>query len=485
MSARRIVTPVFESPPRAGGRRLLLVSYHFPPDPNVGSLRWEMMLRHAAQHGWSADVLMMDIAGVGALENSRLENLPPGTRLFGVRSPGQPLLALLELRQRFLPSARQKAAVASALSEEPDRASNHEWHPLLSGLFNNLKRDLLAKSHYRQWSSWASRAARCGIALSRANQYECVISSGPPHMAHEAARRIAATASIPLITDFRDPWTSDDVAPPSVNGAAWKALSNRYESMSLEASALIVSNTPSAARFTKAKYPKLAHKVITVMNGSDADRRSPAPPSSQFTITHAGSLYGGRYPQPLFRAVRRVVESRGLNNADIVVHFIGVDELQREALAELTSREGIESFFVCETWRPRAEAMALLDHSAVLVLLPQVHIHSIPAKLFEYVQRPVWVLVLSEPGTAVAELLQGTAADVLSPGDVNAIADVIGQHFDEARKGVKPAPLNADGRFSRERQAEYFFRELERVVSSRTTGRLAAMPDPSRIRGTT
>jgi hypothetical protein len=108
--------------------------------------------------------------------------------------------------------------------------------------------------------------------------------------------------------------------------------------------------------------------------------------------------------------------------------------------------------------------MALLDRSAVLVLLPQVHVHSIPAKLFEYVQRAVWVLVLSEPGTAVAELLQDTAADVLSPVDVDAIAEVIGRHYDESRKGVKPVPLNADGIFSRERQAELLFRKIESII---------------------
>lgn len=480
MSARRIVTPMFESAPRPGSRRLLLVSYHFPPDPNVGSLRWEMMLRHAAQYGWSADVLMMDIAGGGALENSRLDSLPPGTRLFGVRLPGQPLLALLRFRQRFVPSTRRKAAAASSLSEDPERPSNRGWHTLLADLLNSMKRDLLARSHYREWRRWASRAARCGIALSRANRYECVISSGPPHMAHEAARLIAAFASIPLITDFRDPWTSDDVAPPSVNGASWKAMSNRYETLAIEASALVVSNTPSAARFTKAKYPNLAHKVITVMNGSDADKRSPAEPSSQFTISHAGRLYGGRYPQAVFRAVRRVVESRGLTSADLVVHFLGVDEPQREPLAEMSYREGIDSFFVCDTWRPRAEAMALLDRSALLVLLPQVYVHSIPAKLFEYVERAAWVLVLAEPGTAVSEFAQGTAADVVAPSDVNAIADVIGRHFDEFRRGMRPAPLNADGRFSREHQAEHFFRELERVVRSRKRGPAAAVPDPAR-----
>jgi glycosyltransferase involved in cell wall biosynthesis len=479
MSRRPTVAPFFETPPAGGARRLLLVSFHFPPDTNVGALRWEKMLQLAAKQGWSADVLLTDIAGISdsqAIDRSRLNNLPPGTRLFGVPLPRQLLVALLRFRQRFVRPSRRQAAIATELSGESDPSSNDRWHPTVQ----RVKRDLLARSHYRQWRRWAGRAARYGIALAQTTKYECVISSGPPHMAHEAARRIAAETGIPLITDFRDPWTSDDVTPSDLDGEAWRALSNRYERMALEASALIVSNTPSAARFTKAKYPDLAGKVITTMNGADADPQSATGPSTRFTITYAGSLYGGRYPQPLLRAVRRLVERRELKSEDLVVHFIGVEDSQREPLLQMAAQEGLESFFICETRRPRYEAMALLDRSSVLVLLPQVHIHSIPAKLFEYVQRPVWVLVLSEPGTAVAELLEGTAAEVVPPTDVDAIAEGLGRHFDEFRAGRKPIPLNADGRFSRERQAEVFFSELERVIQ-RPTRDDRAMPETSPV----
>ena len=474
MSSPPAVTPFFETPPPGGGRRVLLVSFHFPPDTNVGALRWEMMLQHAARKGWSADVLLMDTAGVQAIDRSRLNNLPPGTRLFGVPLPVQPLVVLLRLRQRLVRPSKRKAAIAQELSGEIDPSSNRGWHPLVE----RAKRDLLARSHYRQWRRWAARAARLGIALARGTKYECVISSGPPHMAHEAARRIAAETALPLITDFRDPWTSDDIAPPSVDGGAWRKLSHRYERMALEASALIVSNTPSAARFTRAKYPELAHKIVTVMNGADAAPQLVPTPSTRFTITYAGSLYGGRYPQSLFRAVHRVVQRRGLKSEDLVVHFIGVEESEREPLLQMAAREGLESYFICETWRPRSEAMALLDRSSVLVLLPQIHIHSIPAKLYEYVQRAVWVLVLSEPGTAVAELLEGTAADVVLPGDVEAIAAALERHFDEFRAGHRPLPLNSDGRFSRERQADLLFRELERVIQAPgARGAAAGVPE--------
>src|SRR5687768_9467405 len=110
MSRPPAVTPFFETPPPAGGRRLLLVSFHFPPDTNVGALRWAMLLQHAAKKGWSADVLLADIEGAQAIDTSRLNNLPPGTRLFGVHLPEQPLVVLLRLRQRFVRSSRRKAA---------------------------------------------------------------------------------------------------------------------------------------------------------------------------------------------------------------------------------------------------------------------------------------------------------------------------------------------------------------------------------------
>ena len=461
-ASTRSATPFFESPPRVGGRRFLLVSYHFPPDSNVGALRWEMLLRHAAKRGWSADVLMMETPDSQPFETSRLSLLPPGTRLFGVALPTQTLITLLRLSYGLVPRARRNSAMAE-LAKKPAPASEG-WRPTDIASLDRIKRNLLAWAYYRQWRGWAARAARFGVALSRATEYECVISSGPPHMAHEAARRIAQSASLTLITDFRDPWTSNDGPPPSADGKVWRMLSNRYERRSLEASTLIVANTASAARFTKSKYPELSDRVITIMNGADAHPGVPVNPESRFAIAYTGSLYGGRYPQSLFRAVHRVIDRHRLTTADLVVHFVGVDEPQRVPLTEMASAEGIAPFFVCETWRPRNEALALLDRASILVILPQVHIHSVPAKLFEYVQRPVRVLVLSEPETAVAELLRNTDADVVMPDDVDAIAGVIERRFEEWRKGVKPVPLNADGRFSRERQADRLFDEIDRLL---------------------
>jgi hypothetical protein len=61
-------------------------------------------------------------------------------------------------------------------------------------------------------------------------------------------------------------------------------------------------------------------------------------------------------------------------------------------------------------------------------------------------------------------LLADTDADVVSPVDVDAIAQVIAKRFAEFRAGVRPRALNSDGRFDRATQSAHLFEALDRVL---------------------
>ena len=422
------------------------------------------MLRFAEAFDWTADVLMMDPADSSDRDESRLATLPSGLRLFGVSFPGSRLDVLLRWRHR-LRGPRAQTDSFDEFTANGETVGADGTGLALGQRLEQMKREVRAWKHYRGWRHWSRDAAAVGIALARETDYACVVSSGPPHMAHDAAWRIASAISRPLIVDFRDPWTSADAEPEDMRGETWRDLSHRHELACVAGAALIVANTESAARLMRSRYPTQADRVITVMNGADPIPAPPAIPSNPFTISYAGSLYGGRRPQALFRALRLVVEREKLSSNDIRLHLMGVEASQRAPLLKLAKREGVEPFFICETRRPRAEAQRLLDRSAMVALLPQIHVHSVPAKVFEYVQRPVWMLILSEASTAIGELLGDTRADIVSPDDVEGIAAVITRRLREARSGVRPEALNADGRFSRERQARLFFRELERIVA--------------------
>src|SRR2546427_3003787 len=65
-------------------RRLVLLSYHFPPGSAAGALRWEKLAHHAHKRGWGLDVFAAHPAFLPGADESRLANLPSSVRIFGV-----------------------------------------------------------------------------------------------------------------------------------------------------------------------------------------------------------------------------------------------------------------------------------------------------------------------------------------------------------------------------------------------------------------
>ena len=95
----------------------------------------------------------------------------------------------------------------------------------------------------------------------------------------------------------------------------------------------------------------------------------------------------------------------------------------------------------------------------------------IPAKTFEYMRFDAWLLTLTEPGSATAQLLQGTDADLVGPSDVAAIAAAIRTRYEMHRQGIAPVRVARDDRFSRAKQAEILLDAIERVSTQASARR--------------
>ena len=69
---------------RRGERRLLLISYHFPPSREVGARRWQQLSKFASEWDWTVDVVTLDPANIAAPDWAALEELPAGVRVYSV-----------------------------------------------------------------------------------------------------------------------------------------------------------------------------------------------------------------------------------------------------------------------------------------------------------------------------------------------------------------------------------------------------------------
>ena len=461
--------PFFETAPNPNAtRRMLLVFFYFAPSAEVGALRWLSLARFGVERGWAVDVVTLHPRFMGTLDPSRLSQLPPGTRLFGF-SGLEPVLyrTLLSAWQRLKrkPNGSATGAGMSGHLDGSDLAIDGS-----PGDAPAWRRSMRSRMHFVLANRLTHRAARLGTALAHKVAYDVVVSSGPPHAAHSAARMIAEAGGVPFVMDMRDPWSDATAMPEELRSETWARMAREDEHRCVSAANAVVVTSKAHEELQLGKYPFLRGRVRTVMNGADTDRLPASRVGRRFLVAFAGMIYLGRNPRALFRAASTVARETGATPEEFGVEFMGDDTCGGVPLATIAREEGLVEHFTAHGFRPRSEALEFLAAAAVLVSLPLRTTMTLPAKLFEYTRYDAWLLVLAESGSATAELLRGTGADIVEPNDEAAIAAALRKRFDEFRAGVRPVALNRDGRFDRSVQSAVLFDLLDEVRARRVAG---------------
>jgi hypothetical protein len=272
---------------------------------------------------------------------------------------------------------------------------------------------------------------------------------------------------LPFVMDMRDPWSLQPWLRESVASPIWYRHAERFEHACIERASLVVANTPPARAALVALHPDASAKTITVMNGSDDDPLPPHRESARFLIRYAGTIYLDRDPQTLFRAAARVIASEKLQPAQFGIDILGrfADE-HRVPMLGMAAQEGIADYVSVEPPRPHGEALQFLAGATMLVIFLGSNMLALPAKVFEYVRFDAWLLALAEPGSAIAQVLDGTTADVVAP-QIDDIAVVIARRYHDHLSGVRPQRVARDGRFSRSTQARILLDAIAKLVPAR------------------
>jgi glycosyltransferase involved in cell wall biosynthesis len=232
-------------------------------------------------------------------------------------------------------------------------------------------------------------------------------------------------------------------------------LANRHERRAVLQAALVIANTEPFRLAMCARYPESRDRVITVMNGCDADPVPPSRHGRRFVIGYAGAIYLDRDPRMLFRGAARLIGELALEQADFGIEFLGdVERYGSRLVSEIAREEGVERFVTVEPRRPRRAALDFLARASMLVVLPQDSDMAIPAKIFEYLRFDAWVLALATHDSATGVLLRGCGADIVAPDDLEGLVRVVRERFLQYRNGIRPRRIARDGRFSRRVQAE-------------------------------
>jgi glycosyltransferase involved in cell wall biosynthesis len=294
-----------------------------------------------------------------------------------------------------------------------------------------------ARLERRRYRLWARRAARAAAELHHVRTYAAVVVSTPPHWSQAAGAWMKASAGIPFVADLRDPWAATAFLPESVASGEWLRLARRDERSTVAAADLVLANTEAAADWLRGAHPRHAARIAVVRNGWDDDPPR-TPERRRFRIVYAGSIYGDRSPEPIFRAIASLRRRRTIGPDDLRVEVMGKIDPGEAWLRRLADAHGLADVLRVEPPGPRADADALMARAAVLVSLPWSQDLAVPAKVYEFMRFEAWPLVLAGPDSAPARLLEGTGAIVADPSAPDHIAAVLESLFDRWRAGDRP-----------------------------------------------
>ena len=374
-------------------RRLLVVSYHFPPDGAVGGLRWAGITQHLQPLGWQSVVL----TAAPASKNGRAPHVSVR------RCAPLPTLNDLYNRVRF----RQQAAAVQPAGV-PTSANGRGPS---SGILNRLRREAsVALAMPDEGRGWILRAARATRSLIRSWNPDVVVSTGPPHSAHIATWLATRGMGVRWITDLRDPWAwpFNKTWELSRMFDVWfvRKTMEVMERKAILASSTVIANSRWLKEALEEKYGR--GKIVWLPNGFDlesipAKRPEPFP---GLGIAHVGTMYGKRDIIPVVHALAEFLERNPAARSDgTKLRLAGNIEGTRPAdLKRAVQERKLEPYVELLGVVPRAEALDILLRSRVCIVLAQGQMVEIPAKLQEAIGAGIPAVVLAPAGSAsVAE----------------------------------------------------------------------------------
>lgn len=451
--------------------KILLISFHFPPEAPIAATRAPKFARYLLDAGHDVRVLCAQDPQPHVAHELDID---PGRVL---RTPWRDLRAIPgDVFDRLSPARKAAPASASAPApvaprpQPPQPAAPKAPRSALRSHLSQFYESAICRPDGRiGWQPYAVKAAR---DLFKTWQPDLIYATCPPHSVAVIARSVAKLAGVPFVTEFRDRWASDAYA----DHPRWRQrLDRQQEAAVLSEAAGIVTVSPLWLDGYRERYGEA--RVAMAMNGFDpADYPlemdiAPALDRERIELLFAGALYPGRRdPRAIFQALALL----GEDAARVNVTMLGKDLDPARVMAE---EAGVAE---CLSLLPPEPHSAIIrrQYAADALLMLQWNdmrdAGTVPGKLFECIgaRRPIiatgWTRGVA--GRMIAERKLGVIAND-PPVLAEAIAGLLAQ---KRREGVI-APLPALGREGLTRHEQFAALEpfLARAAGWRDT-RIAA-----------
>jgi len=399
-------------------RKVLIVSFRFPPANTMGAVRIGKFAKYLPEFGWEPIILTVD----------RVKGLPQTLPVEVSESKiiRTPYFALAPfIRYKLVgDEANSQSATLSKVSS-------------LKGVAYRLIR--LARFIYSRpevsffldepWG-WYPHALKTGLEVISKSKVDVIFSTFGPRLPHLVASRLHKRTGIPWVAEYRDLWAQN---PYATKIQPFHFLEQRLEKRVMKTSDLLITVSDPLAKELEAFHSR---RVITITNGFDEeDYRGNVPLTPRFTITYTGNIYPGkRDPTPLFEAIAELKQEDKISPDDLEVRFFGRNVA--ETIPPLVEKYRLREFVKTYGFVPFKESIRRQKESTALLLLewndPRAE-GTLTGKIFEYMGARRPILAIAFKGGEIDNVLLKSGCGVVA-NEVSEIKGILTKWLDEFRQ---------------------------------------------------
>jgi glycosyltransferase involved in cell wall biosynthesis len=376
----------------------------------MGARTCAQIARYLPLHGWTPIILTID---ENSIENLYLQK--PGQR---DESDLEKSVTRIKPWHHPLDIYRFGKYLSQRLTfkkQVVDANSDHSLDPEeeIGKLHRYLRTALMFPDIY---TGWIAPAVLAGLRAVNATKVEAIFSSAPCWSNHLTAYCLSRITRLPWLAHYRDPLAVGLTTEEGMSKFESRMRGILENTMLARASRVVcvTEEHSDLLRSTYKNYP--AGRFLSIPNGFDcgdwegiADQPATREDSTdKFRITYAGKLYIKRNPMPVFRALRKLIDSGEIPRDRVQFDLIGWCEVtEGRSVASIVEELGLQDVVRIRGILSHKQTLQELRQSDMLLLLAEELTMQIPGKTFEYLKAERPILALTPEGS-VARLLRQT-----------------------------------------------------------------------------
>lgn len=439
-------------------KRVLVITYYWPPSGGSGVQRWVKFAKYLPQEGWQPVIYTPENPEYTAVDHTLSAEIPHEAEIIR-----RPILEPYGVYRRLMgkgASTDMKTLTAGAAGGAVTEISGGK-KTFRQRLSLWIRGNLFVPDPRVGWVRPSVRFLKKYLAE---HPVDVIVTTGPPHSMHLIGQALHRELGLPWIPDFRDPWSRMYYLKHlPMTGRTWRRLLAMEQSVLDECSA-VLAVTPLVQEEFRAQTATPVEMITNGYDGGDFDQR--VEPDGLFNVVHTGLLASDGNPLNLWKVLGAKAWADPEFRKALRLRFAGkVDREVYRAVEDAGLKDNIVDLGYCDHLTAVREQLA-----ATFLILPlrndPEYRPILPGKLFEYLASRRPVLGIGQTDGAMARVLEETGAGAtVGWDDLKGTGAFIDRAWEQYRSGGVPSVGGDITRFSRRSLTRRLAALLDRVTN--------------------